>query len=158
MEFERIVRLLIRKKRLGQLLWERLEFYFATISNEFLSFYFSSWWTGAKHTAVWKKKLKRRLKSLQNKIPNSPIRVGLRVRPTLMGAVQSFSSKLPSEPFSVDLRPKRRLDGCWRLGTTCSTRWGLSRSSLHFPRVRVLFWPNEAPHGFSVKNVEEIKI
>ena len=76
-------------------------------------------------------------------------------RPTLMGAVQNFCSKLPSPSIYARKEGLADVDALERLALLvetfpdhlCISRWS------HF-----LFWQNEAPHGFSVKNVAEIKI
>ena len=62
----------------GQLLWERLEFYFAISLNAFFIFSSTQLCVLRPFTVMKKKKRKTRLKLLQNKIPNAPIRVGLR--------------------------------------------------------------------------------
>ena len=62
---------------LGQLLWERLEFYFAMILNAFFIFSSTQLCVLRPLTMMKNKKIKTRLKLLQNKIPNAPIRVGL---------------------------------------------------------------------------------
>ena len=68
---------LITRKSVDAFLWERLEFYFAMILSA--SFIFSSTQLCVLRpfTMMKKKKMKARLKLLQNKIPNAPIRVGL---------------------------------------------------------------------------------
>ena len=62
---------------LGQLLWERLEFYFAMILNAFFIFSSTPLCVLRPSAMMKNKKIKTRLKLLQNKIPNAPIRVGL---------------------------------------------------------------------------------
>ena len=62
---------------LGQLLRERVEFHFETISNEF--FFLSQYGERAQHTQICVSKIqkRRRLKLLQSKILNAPTKVGL---------------------------------------------------------------------------------
>ena len=62
---------------LGQLLWERLEFYFAMILNAFFIFSPTQLCVLRPFTMMKSKKIKTRLKLLQNEIPNAPIRVRL---------------------------------------------------------------------------------